>query len=122
MKAIINSVRVGQYGFCLSFHRIAEDDNKCINYTEVKYLNNAIGSANRYVKMLVERHPNLPITDISALLAGARCEVEVQIKSDNQAKPENQDEAENQPKDKEYFKLISLELDDINMIMFNKLL
>lgn len=110
MKAIINSVRVGQYGFCLSFHRIAEDDNKCINYTEMKYLNSAIGCANRYVKMLVERHPNLPVTDISALLSGARCEVEIQAK------------VENQPEDREYFKLISLELDDINMIMFNKLL
>lgn len=116
MKATINSVRVGQYGFCLSFHRIAEDDNKCINYTEVKYLNSAIGCANRYVKMLVERHPNLPVTDISALLSGARCEVEVQ------SKIEVQSEVENQPEVREYFKLISLELDDINMIMFNKLL
>lgn len=110
MKGIINSVRVGQYGFCLSFHRISEDDNKCINYTEMKYLNSAIGCANRYVKMLVERHPNLPVTDISALLSGARCEVEVQSKTENQSE------------DRDYFKLISLDLDDINMIMFNKLL
>jgi len=106
MNATINSVKVTANGFCLSFHRTDENDNKCINFSEDKYLHSAIGRANRYINMIVLRHPNIAVNDISAFIAGAFAEIEP-YQGDN---------------GQEYYRLNSIQLDDINMIMFKELL